>query len=76
MSRREAEDVEARLRALGRRGGGASSEKEKEKTMRAHVRGTPGRRAEPEGAAGIPRRRRLRRAYHGSFRGAEGETKE
>ena len=43
-SRREAEDVEARLRALGWRGGGASSEKEKEKTMRAHVRGTLSRR--------------------------------
>ena len=65
-SRREAEDVEARLRALGWRGGGASSEKEKEKTMRAHVRGTLSRR---DGGAAYPSGGGALRAYHGSFRG-------
>ena len=72
LSRREAEDVEARLRALGWRGGGASSEKEKEKTMRAHVRGTLSRR---DGGAAYPSGGGALRAYHGSFRGG-GETKE
>ena len=57
MSRREAEEMEARLRALGWRGGGSSSKKGTEETMRAHVRGTLSRR---DGGA--------LRAYHGSFR--------
>ena len=72
LSRREAEDVEARLRALGWRGGGASSKRKRRRPCARTFEGrsrdaTEARRGSLGGGA--------LRAYHGSFRGG-GETKE